>query len=678
MKIFHRARGPLCLVLTLLLLVQAGGLTVSAADPEDGLTPSVLDPAAYTGGEILVLYQDGSCETVACQDDAALAETLAQLSARPDVALVQPNYTYESTALSTSDPLVGEQWALDNDGSFQLEEQENRYPVFDDPFDVPSAPWQWIAPWWMWSAGSSTAGSIQVQAVPGIDIGLADAWRLYDGGSRDVVVALVGGVLGVIFMVPLRQALIVEEHGVLPFPEGTACAEVLLAGEEGGSKAGVVFSGLGLAAFYKFVSDGLKIFPSEIGHDIAFYKGSSIGIQVLPALAGVGYICGPKISSFMFAGGTLSWFVIMPLIALFGGDAVVFPGTDPISTLAPSDLWGTYVKYIGAGAVATGGIISLIKSFPLIVRTFKQAMQGMTREYIEEMMLEGYAVEMGVDPETIRDYIADMDDETLMDYVREMTAEAVREQYADAARAQLAAMSAEQLAMALSMSPLTDEQYEYVYAEKLPPKYSESTYEENLELLGYVDKDSPSSISLYAASFADKDEIARIISEYNAAVEDEEDEISYTDYVAILMSSVSTIINAISYVLIAFVAISLIVSSIMIGIITYISVLERTKEIGILRSIGASKRDVSNVFNAETLIEGFAAGVIGIGITLLLIIPINAIVQNLTGIESLRAILPASGGVALVVISMILTFIAGLIPSGFAARRDPVEALRTE
>ena len=188
--------------------------------------------------------------------------------------------------------------------------------------------------------------------------------------------------------------------------------------------------------------------------------------------------------------------------------------------------------------------------------TVEQAMQGMTREYIEEMMLEGYAVEMGVDPETIRDYIADMDDETLMDYVREMTAEAVREQYADAARAQLAAMSAEQLAMALSMSPLTDEQYEYVYAEKLPPKYSESTYEENLELLGYVDKDSPSSISLYAASFADKDEIARIISEYNAAAEDEEDEISYTDYVAILMSSVSTIINAISYVLIAFVAIS--------------------------------------------------------------------------------------------------------------------------
>ena len=193
MKHLYRARGPLCLVLSLLILVQTGSLTASAADAEDGLeaAQSVLDPAAYDSGEILVLYQDGSCETVACQDDAALAETLAQLSAREDVALVQPNYTYESTALSTSDPLLGEQWALDNDGSFQLEEQENRYPVFDDPFEMPSAPWQWIAPWWMWSAGGSTAGSIQVQAVPGIDIGLADAWRLYDGGSRDVVVALV-------------------------------------------------------------------------------------------------------------------------------------------------------------------------------------------------------------------------------------------------------------------------------------------------------------------------------------------------------------------------------------------------------------------------------------------------------------------------------------------------------
>jgi len=195
------------------------------------------------------------------------------------------------------------------------------------------------------------------------------------------LVALVGGLLGVAFMVPLRQALIVEEHGTLPFPEGTACAEVLLAGEEGGSKAGTVFSGLGIATAYKFIADGLKVFPSEIGYDIKAYAGSSVGVQVLPALAGVGYICGPKISSYMLAGSTLSWFVLMPAIALFGADAqAIFPGTDPIAQMAPSDLWGTYIKYIGAGAVATGGVISLIKSLPLIAKTFKQAMQSMKKK----------------------------------------------------------------------------------------------------------------------------------------------------------------------------------------------------------------------------------------------------------------------------------------------------------
>ena len=195
------------------------------------------------------------------------------------------------------------------------------------------------------------------------------------------LIALFGGVLGVCFMVPLRQALIVEEHGTLPFPEGTACAEVLLAGEEGGSKAGTVFKGLGLAAAYKFIADGLKVFPSEIGYAFKGYAGSQIGIQVLPSLAGVGFICGPKIASYMFAGGTLSWFVLMPLIALFGGDAVIFPGTDPISSMAPSDLWGSYIKYIGAGAVAAGGMISLIKTFPLIIRTFKQAMASMSKKH---------------------------------------------------------------------------------------------------------------------------------------------------------------------------------------------------------------------------------------------------------------------------------------------------------
>ena len=307
----------------------------------------------------------------------------------------------------------------------------------------------------------------------------------------------------------------------------------------------------------------------------------------------------------------------------------------------------------------------------------EQALSELTREDIEGMMLEGYAEEMGVDADSLRDYVAQMDDETLMSYVEEMARESVAQQYSEAVRQQLASLSQQQLAAALAINGLSDWQYEYVYENLMPARYSESTYEQNLEALGYIDIASPDSINLYASTFADKDEIARIIDEYNASA-DEEQQISYTDYVALLMSSVSTIINAISYVLIAFVAISLVVSSIMIGIITYISVLERTKEIGILRAIGASKRDVANVFNAETLIEGLASGALGIAVTLLLIIPINAVVQHLTGIASLRAILPTSGAVALILISMLLTYIAGLIPSRFAARRNPVEALRTE
>ena len=307
----------------------------------------------------------------------------------------------------------------------------------------------------------------------------------------------------------------------------------------------------------------------------------------------------------------------------------------------------------------------------------EQALSELTREDIEGMMLDGYAEEMGVDADSLRDYVAQMDDETLMSYVEDMAREAVAQQYAEAAQQQLSALSQQQLAAALAINGLSGWQYEYVYENLMPARYSESTYEQNLETLGYIDIASPDSINLYASTFADKDEIARIIDEYNTSA-NEEQQISYTDYVALLMSSVSTIINAISYVLIAFVAISLVVSSIMIGIITYISVLERTKEIGILRAIGASKRDVANVFNAETLIEGLASGALGIAVTLLLIIPINAVVQHLTGIASLRAILPTSGAVALILISMLLTYIAGLIPSRFAARRNPVEALRTE
>ena len=198
------------------------------------------------------------------------------------------------------------------------------------------------------------------------------------------VIAVCGGLLGVLFMVPLRTALIVEEHGVLPFPEGTACAEVLLAGEEGGEKSKVVFSGLGIAAIYKFIADGLCLFPSEVHWDIKPLK-TGFGMDVLPALAGVGYICGLKISSYMFAGGILGWFVLIPLISLFGIENIIAPATDAISILTPSKIWSSYIRYIGAGAVATGGIISLIKSLPTIVKTFSKAITGFGRQSDNEV-----------------------------------------------------------------------------------------------------------------------------------------------------------------------------------------------------------------------------------------------------------------------------------------------------
>lgn len=198
------------------------------------------------------------------------------------------------------------------------------------------------------------------------------------------ILAIAGGIIGVLFMIPLRTALIVEEHGVLPFPEGTACAEVLLAGEEGGSKSKLVFSGLGISAAYKFITDGLYLFPSEINWNISAYKGSAIGMDVLPALVGVGYICGARVASYMLGGAIIGWFVLMPIIhmlgSLGGADAILFPATKAIADMQPSELWSSYIRYIGAGAVACGGILSLIKSLPLIIKTFKKALGGFGRK----------------------------------------------------------------------------------------------------------------------------------------------------------------------------------------------------------------------------------------------------------------------------------------------------------
>lgn len=307
----------------------------------------------------------------------------------------------------------------------------------------------------------------------------------------------------------------------------------------------------------------------------------------------------------------------------------------------------------------------------------EQVLGQMTREELGQQLADGYAQQIGMDAESVLTYIEQMDDETFYGYATEGIILQYSEQYAQQVAAQLAGLTAEQLAAQLDATPLTDEQYALIFDEYTPEQISDSTYDENLALLGKADFEDPSTIRIYTKSFSDKDEISAAITDYNNSV-GEDDKIHYTDFVELLMSSVTSIISGISYLLIAFVGISLVVSSIMIGIITYISVLERTREIGILRAIGASKKDISRVFNAETLIVGLTSGLIGVGVSCLLTIPINAIIHALTELEDLKAAVPPAGAIVLVIISMTLTLIAGLIPSRFASKKDPVEALRTE
>lgn len=306
-----------------------------------------------------------------------------------------------------------------------------------------------------------------------------------------------------------------------------------------------------------------------------------------------------------------------------------------------------------------------------------QAMAGMTREDMEKTMLQAMTQQMGVNESDIQNYTASMSDEELSELFSQMIGEQVKAQFAAQVQEQMGGMMPAQLSGALmeDMKGYTSSQCAVYYDEIM--EFSDSSYDDNLALLDCIDLENPASINLYASSFADKDVIEDAIATYNESV-DELSEIKYTDYVGLMMSTVTTIIDAITYVLIAFVAISLIVSSIMIGVITLISVQERTKEIGILRAIGASKANVSSMFNAETVIIGFTSGTLGVVITYLLCIPINMVIQKLTGINNLSAVLPVPIAIILIIISMALTVFAGIIPSRSAAKKDPVVALRTE
>ena len=307
----------------------------------------------------------------------------------------------------------------------------------------------------------------------------------------------------------------------------------------------------------------------------------------------------------------------------------------------------------------------------------EQAMTGVTRESMIQAMLQALQSQMGMDEETVASYLDSMSDEDLTTYYTEAVKQQSAAQYAQQAMSELMNLSPEDALKALDILLETADEKTLAYYHDNILEFSNSSYDNNLTTLGYVSLDEPSSINLYAASFEDKDLIEASIKSFNEGKDDLE-QIKYTDYVGIMMSSITTIINAITYVLIAFVSISLIVSSIMIGVITLISVQERTKEIGILRAIGASKKNVSSMFNAETMLIGFSSGLLGVLVTYLLCIPINIVIHKLTDLNNLNAYLPIPAAIILVAISVLLTLISGIIPSRSAAKKDPVVALRTE
>lgn len=312
-----------------------------------------------------------------------------------------------------------------------------------------------------------------------------------------------------------------------------------------------------------------------------------------------------------------------------------------------------------------------------IAQQVDSMLADMSREEMLSTLSSVLTQQMSVSQEQIDSYVADMSDEELKSTFSQMLTAQLESQYSQQVSQQLAALPDSQKvnALKLAMDGYTPDQWAAYY--EVVMEFSESTYEDNLIALGSIDLDSPTAVNLYAATFESKATVEDVIAAYNEGM-DELHQISYTDYVGLMMSAVTSIISAITYVLIAFVAISLIVSSIMIGVITLISVQERTREIGILRAIGASKRDVSVMFNAETVIIGFASGLLGVVVTYLLCIPVNMVLHSVTGIQTLNAVLPLPAAIILIAISMFLTLISGLIPSRSAAKKDPVVALRSE
>ncbi len=352
--------------------------------------------------------------------------------------------------------------------------------------------------------------------------------------------------------------------------------------------------------------------------------------------------------------------------------------TGNLTAAQKEEYFRKHIAGLSEAALADAYIAIMSIPAPSVLEAMVQeAVDKLTIPDMKTQLIQVLTTQMGMNQDTIAEYVENMTDEDVVEIFTEMITEQKRMEYAMGVAMELAMVPDTELASRLNsaMESYTQDQCATYYDEIL--EFSDASYEENLVTLGCLDLDDPSSISIFAATFESKDIIEEAIAKYNEGVE-EVQKISYTDYVGLMMSSITTIIDAITYVLISFVAISLVVSSIMIGVITLISVQERIKEIGILRAIGASKRNVSSMFNAETVMIGLASGLIGVGMTVLLCLPINAIIFALTDIAGLKAYLPWQVALVLIGISVVLSVIAGVIPARSAAKKDPVVALRTE
>ena len=566
------------------------------------------------------------------------------------------------------------------------------------------------------SAGESLAAGA-IFTLPALFLWAADGKMETPSILEITLIALLGGLLGVLFMVPLRNALIVKEHGILPYPEGTACAEVLLAGEEGGANASTVFAGMGFAAIFKFVIDGFKLVPSEVSLRVKGFAGE-IGTQIYPAVMSVGYICGPRISSYMFAGGLVSWMVLIPAVVLFGADLTLYPGTAPIGQMfaegGASAIWGSYIRYIGAGALAAGGIISLAKSLPLIIRTFSDAMKSLKGNTNTNTTRTGQDINMGVILGgvlliTIAIWLAPPFPVTFLGAIIVVifgfffaTVSSRMVGLVGSSNNPVSGMAIATLLIATILLKATGDSGIHgmqgaIAIGSIICIVAAIAGDTSQDLkTGYLLGSTPKKqqigefIGVFAAALA----IGGVLYLLNAAWGFGSEELGAPQAMLMKMIVEGVMENNLPWTLV-FIGVFLAIAVEIVGIPVlpfaigvYLPVqLNACIMVGGLVRLAFDKMNMKDKKKKDAIINdgvlycsGMIAGegLIGILLTLLLLIPGNALIHYLAGTTDVNAVLPVRPALILIALSVVLTLIGGLIPSKKAAKSDPVTALRTE